>query len=255
MKIKKNFLIIIMVLIAIVFVLGGYIYYKNETMVPVLGYHALLPHDLNTENAELIIDSEEFEAQLKILKKLGYKSLTLDEYYCWQRGKCKKPHRAVLITFDDGYQNNYDYAFPLLKKYNMNAVVFVIGENYYGDTKIFMNKEILEKAKKEYPNIEFASHTYNHHSIDAKEYDEVIEDVQNMKKVIDTDYLAYPHGQYTEEYKKALKDSGYKMAFTFGSKAGHRKSSLSDDPFEIPRLNISNGYPNWKFIMRLLLPM
>lgn len=249
--------IIIIILIVLVIVLGvvGYIYYKNDRMVAILGYHGILPSDKNEGHPELIIDSELFEEQLKILKKLGYKSMSLDEYYCWHEGKCKKPHRSVLITFDDGYYNNYEYAFPLLKKYGMNAVVFIVGVYSEKDNNGFINKSDIIKAKEEYPNIEFASHTYNHHEKDANEYDEVIEDTKNMSKLIDTKYFAYPHGHYTGEYIKALKDSGYKMAFTFGGNVGHRKSSLSDDNYKIPRLNISNGMPSYKFILRLLLPI
>ena len=227
----------------------------NEKMVPILGYHAILPSDKNPNHPELTIDAELFEQQLKQLKKMGYKSLTLDEYYCWQRGECKKPHRAVLITFDDGYMNNYDYAFPLLKQYDMNAVVFYIGKYYEQEKTGFMSKDIINKTKEEYPNIEFASHTFDRHENLATTYEEVDEDSKKMKEVLDTKYFAYPHGDHTDDYVQALKDNGYVMAFTFGPDKEHRKSSTKDDVYKIPRLNISNGMPMWKFVLRLLLPM
>lgn len=248
--IKKIVVVVCISLIAI----ASYVYYKNEQMVPILGYHGILPSNLNSGNNELIINTETFEEQLKTLKKLNYKTLSLDEYYCWKIGKCKKPHRSVLITFDDGYMNNYDYAFPLLKKYNMKAVVFYIGSNYK-NKGAFIDLETMEKSKKEYPNIEFASHTFNKHQIPAKTYAEVNDDIKQNKTIFDSDYFAYPHGYYNSEYIKALKDNGYKMAFTFGPGKEHRRSSYKDNNYTIPRLNINKNIPIWKFIIRILFPI
>ena len=245
----KKIIALFIIIISVGFI---YIYYHNENTVPILGYHAILPRKEN-KSGELTIDAEKFEKQLKMLKKFHYNTLTLDEYYCWQQNKCKKPHRAVLITFDDGYQNNYDYAFTLLKKYNMNAVVFYIGSR--SGSPEFINRKDFGKIKKDYPNIELASHTFNLHEKFGKEYDEVLNDCNKMKQVMDTKYIAYPHGDWTKEYIKALKDSGYKMAFTFGPGKEHRKSTRKDDPYKIPRLNISKEMPDWKFIARLVSPI
>ncbi len=257
MKSKTKKIIIVILILAFLVLLVGLsiLYYLNEQSVAILGYHAILPSKLNEKGTELTIDAEKFEEQLKYLKNHNYKTLTLDEYYCWKNKKCKKPHNSVLITFDDGYQNNYEYAFPLLKEYNMNAVVFYIGNNAYTDGNGFMNLETIEKSKVEYPNVEFASHTYSRHQNDAKEYDEVVEDINKMKEILDTKYFAYPHGNYTDDYIKALKDNGYIMAFTFGPGKEHRKSTINDDNYKIPRLNISKSMPMWKFILRLLLTM
>ena len=105
----------------------------------------------------------EFEEQLKYLKKHNYTTLSLDEFYAYYKGKQKIPRKSVLITMDDGYQSNYDLAFPLLKKYNMKATVFYIGSNVTGENKNYMNQETLSKIKTEYPNIDIASHSYALH--------------------------------------------------------------------------------------------
>ena len=78
--------------------------------------------------------------QLKYLKKHHYKTLSLDEFYNYYKGKKKIPRKSGLITMDDGYQSNYDLAFPLLKKYGMKATVFYIGSNETGENKNYMNK-------------------------------------------------------------------------------------------------------------------
>ena len=79
--------------------------------------------------------------------------------------------------------------------------------------------------------------------------------MQKMKTLIDSPYFAYPHGDYSDEYIRALKDNDYKMAFTFGPKREHRKADIKDDNYTVPRLNIGKDMSNLKFILRLILPM
>ena len=110
-KLKRILSIALGVFVLITLISVGYIYYKNEKQVAILGYHGVLPQKINTSDSKLIVNQEDFEKQLKYLKKHGYRSMTLDEFNCWKNKKCKKAHRSVLITFDDGYMDNYLYAF------------------------------------------------------------------------------------------------------------------------------------------------
>lgn len=252
---KKIILIVLGIILAIAISVVVVIAVLDSHKIAILGYHSVMPREINTSGDMLVVDREKFEDELKMLKKLGYKTMTLDEYYCWKTGKCKKKQKSVLITFDDGYKNNYEYAYDLLKKYDMNAVVFCVGAYVLANDEIHMNMEDLNKVREEYPNIEIASHSYDMHFHSDKTYDEVVEDAKKMAEVIQTEYYAYPFGDYTDEYISALKDEGYKMAFTFGPKREHRKSDLKDDDYLVPRLNISNDMPMYKFILRLILPM
>ena len=253
--IKKFILILLFIMLFIILLIGTIIYVKNDSKIAILGYHGVLPKELNNSGSGLVVNQEDFEEQLKYLKKHGYESLSLDEFNCWKKKNCKKSHKSILITFDDGYMDNYLYAFELLKKYDMKAVVFYVGKNIDSKEGYYMNKEILEKVKKEYPNIEIASHTYNLHEQIGKTYDVVSEDIKLMKNVIDSSYFAYPHGDVTDEYISALKDNDYKLAFTFGPGREHRKADIKDNDYKIPRLNISKDMPMYKFILRLTLPM
>lgn len=226
--------------------------YKDQK-VAVLGYHSF---SKDKENNMFIMPINEFEEQLKYLKKHHYKTLSLDEFYDYYKGKKKIPRKSVLITMDDGYQSNYDLAFPLLKKYGMKATVFYIGSNETGENKNYMNKETLDLIKKNYPNIEIASHSYELHydkSIE-KGMDYLTADFDKMGDVVNTKYFAYPYGHYNEDIIKVLKTKKYKMAFGFGPGKEHRKASRSDNIYKVPRLNITNGMPLWKFSLRLILP-
>lgn len=252
---KKKIIIIILIIILMSTVSILIIDIKNKNKIAVLGYHGILPAEINISGDDLIVDREKFEKELKFLKILNYKTMTLDEFYCWKNGECEKEKKSVLITFDDGYMNNYKYAFDLLKKYNMNAVVFCVGYYVEGDGIVYMNKDTIEEIKKKYPNIEIASHSYNLHYHSEKTYEIVNEDAKKMANIIETNYYAYPFGDMTDEYINALKDNNYKLAFTFGPSKEHRKADIKDDNYLIPRLNISNDMPIIKFILRVFLPM
>ena len=119
-----------------------------------------------------------------------------------------------------------------------------------------MDLKMIKEAKRKYPNIEFASHTYDlHHENDyLLSYEEINNDFKKMNNVIDTKYFAYPYGHVSHNIEKALKDNNYKLAFTFGQGKNHRKVKLGDDKYHLPRLFISSDMPFWKFILRLVIP-
>ncbi len=259
----KKIIISIILTVFVLGIVGILILYKDQK-VAVLGYHGFALGKENQEGNEMLMDVEKFEEQLKYLKDNGYKTLTLEEFYEWKNNGYKIPRKSVLITMDDGYLSNYYYAFPLLKKYDMNATVFLVGsyiskesKEWRGNNGDMMSFEQIEKSKTEYPNIEFASHSYNLHSkgaVSKKSYEELDKDVKKFKELYDTQFLAYPFGDYNDELIEVLKNNDYKMAFTFGPDKEHRKASKKDDNYKIPRLNISGSMSMNKFKLRLLIP-
>ena len=265
---KKKVTIILIIICILFALISSIIYIRNKGKIPVLCYHNLATTEekANFESEkDWTIDIQNFEEQLKYFKKHNYKTLTMEEFYNWKQGKIKLPRKSVLITFDDGFLSNYHYAFPLLKKYNMNATVFLIGEyvqsstqiDWDGNIKTYMPLDLVEKSKEEYPNIDFCSHTYGlhyHNSINEVSKEQMKEDFSLFKNnITDTKFIAYPFGQYNENLIDAWKDSSGLLAFTYGpTKKDYRKASKKDDNFEIPRLNVSHGMKTWKLGLRLL---
>ncbi len=245
----------IVLIFAFILLMGVSIYFLLPNKVAVLGYHGVISE--NNESNDMRIYVKKFEKQMKYLKKMNFKSLTLDEMECYMNNKCKIGKNTVLITFDDGYKNNYELAFPILKKYGFNAVVFLIGNRIENDEGIFFNKEYIEKTKKEYPNIEFASHSYdmhNNHEALNMSYEDYVNDFKKQKKLIDTKYYAYPYGEYNDDMIKVLKENDYNLAFGFGYDGDFKKASNKDNKYVIPRLSINSSMPLWKFKLRMLLP-
>lgn len=239
----------------------------KKQKIPVICYHNIGTHKeidkIEQESKRWIIEKNFFEKQIRLIKKLGYKTLTLKEFEQWKKNEIQLPYMSMLITFDDGFLNVYKYALPILKKYQMNAVIFIEGNTVNNhtipddtdQTHIYMSKEIIDKCKKEYENIEFACHSYGLHtngSVESKSYKELEEDLEKYKEVMgETRYFAYPFGHYTEEMKKVLKDNGYKLAFAFGP---GKKARKEDDDFLVSRIDTSFGMKNWKFVIKMVLP-
>lgn len=264
---QKNILITILLLILILSIITLTYLYKNPK-IPVLCYHNIATQNEKAnypEESDWTITTDNFKEHLDYLKNNNYKTLTMDEFYNWKIGNLNLPYKSVLITFDDGFLSNYEYAFKLLKEYNMNATVFVVGSfidnsttnEWNGNIKTYMTKDILENLKNEYPNIEIYSHSYNLHYQGAinQNKDVLMQDIENFDNFYpNNDILCYPFGQYNDNIEDCLKESNYKMAFRYGpNKKDYKKASRNDNIYEIPRLNVSHGMSVFKFALRLFI--
>ena len=146
-----------------------------------------------------------------------------------------------------------------------NCAIFVVGSfidnsttnEWNGNIKTYMTKDILENLKNEYPNIEIYSHSYNLHYQGAinQNKDVLMQDIENFDNFYpNTDILCYPFGQYNDNIEDCLKESNYKMAFRYGpNKKDYKKASRNDNIYEIPRLNVSHGMSVFKFALRLFM--
>ena len=245
------FKIIIIILLFIIIL--SLIYLFLPTNIAVLGYHDFTD---GTSSNDLQLTATKFDSEMKYLSDHHYQSLKLSDIECYLNHTCKLNRKSVLITMDDGWKNELLVAAPILKKYNLNAVIFYIGSNYDGHNANFMNADDLKTLKEEYPNIEIASHSYDlHHENDyLKSATEIDNDLKTMSSVVDTKYFAYPYGAYNDTYESVLKDNQYSLAFTFGPGKLHRKVKSNDNIYEVPRLNISNSMSLTKFKLRMLWP-
>lgn len=127
--------------IIVILVLVVLILYFNNKGIPIFLYHQV--NDLSSVTPEL------FEEHLKIIKKMGMKTLTISEL-----GNKKNNGKNILITFDDGYYDNYRIVFPLLKKYNMKATIFLntlfIDDIYTEEREIKISKVANYEAVSNY---------------------------------------------------------------------------------------------------------
>lgn len=204
--------------------------------IPVLYYHSV---DENAAN-EVTITPEKLQEQLDYINDNNYVTITMTELYDHIENNKPIPEKSILITFDDGYMNNYTEAFPMLKKLNMTATIFCVGNSL--DGSYYLSKEAI-KEMSDY-GIDIESHTVNHVHLDTMSYDEQLLELKNSKNILEKITgkevlsLAYPFGDYNDNTIKAAKDAGYKMGFT--TKLG--LSDRTDDIYKLDRIYISSSY-------------
>lgn len=139
-----------MLLILIIVLILGLLLFFNKKGVPCIMYH-------NVSN-EKGITPEEFEEQMMLLQK--YKTFKLEEL---DRMGNKFPENTVLVTFDDGYADNYTNAFPLLKKYNIKATIF-LNTAYINNDPFYMNWDQIREMYKS-GLVDFQLHTHSHFTV------------------------------------------------------------------------------------------
>lgn len=204
--------------------------------IPVLYYHSV---DENAAN-EVTITPEKLKEQLNYINNNNYVTVTMTELYDHIENNKPIPEKSILITFDDGYMNNYTEAFPMLKELNMTATIFCVGNSL--DGSYYLSEEAI-KEMSDY-GIDIESHTVNHLHLDTMSYDEQLLELKNSKNILEKITgkevlsLAYPFGDYNDDTIKAAKDAGYKMGFT--TKLG--LSDRADDIYKLDRIYISSSY-------------
>lgn len=136
------------------------IYYSNK--VGVIMYHAIMEEATQSN----IISVEQFKAHMQWLKDEGFVPISIEQYDRFIHGEGEVPDNAVLITFDDGYENFYTYAYPILQQFYYPAVNFIIVSTIDNPALPGMKKLTWEQMRemKEH-NIAFHNHTYDMHNM------------------------------------------------------------------------------------------
>lgn len=226
---SKEFLIFMgVVIIGLMLVAGGHLWQEKqeeETLpvsavtveqdnrtVLVLNYHKIA-----NEHKSLSVTLDDFEQHMKWLQEYGFTCITPGQLYDFVANGADLPEKPVLITFDDGYKDNYTNAFPIMKKYGMKGTIFVV-TGFLGVYDNYLTwdqaKELLEAG------FSIESHTYSHKSMtEASDEDitkELVKSRQTIKEKlgIDSDFMAYPTGTYNLHIAELVKEAGYKGAFT-----------------------------------------
>ena len=196
--------------------------------VPVLLYHKI---DLPTEDVKIrgaFTYPQKFERQILYLKKRNFEFYTASELVKFYLKTGEFPPKAIVITFDDGWKDNYLNAFPIMKKFGVKATIFLVPTCIGQDTdkvtaegegrREHLSKEdILEMSKS---GIEFCSHSMNHKLFNQISEEEIEVEVTESKKFIENltnkecSVFAYPAGFYTEFAKTIIKKAGYNAAFS-----------------------------------------
>ena len=212
--------------------------------VPVLMWHNLAEES----SGDMTISVDTFRAQIEALHEAGFKTVSLQQLYDYVRFGTELPEKPIVLTFDDGYFSNYEYAFPILQEYDMQATIFAIGvsvgKDTYKDTDHAMTPHFGADEAREMVDsglISVQSHTFDMHQwppfedgnaqvretllpfdgeADA-DYEAAVEaDFAESRELLESitgqpvNALAFPEGAYVTLTQDALRSAGAELTFT-----------------------------------------
>lgn len=224
MKIKNLIIIAVLVIIVTIatIVFKEYQYKKRiDVKIPILLYHDFVTTvpDSDPDDFNYINTPESFEENIKVLVENGYTFISMEELNEAINGKIELPEKPILINMDDGYYSNYEYIYPILKKYNAKASIFVVTDKIGKeiDGKRYLGwEQCLEMQNSGL--VEIFSHSKRHVFYDKLPVRAVRDDVTESYKIIEENLgnknlkvFAYPYGAYTKETVWALKVNGIDM--------------------------------------------
>lgn len=198
--------------------------------VPVLMYHAVSDYMWGIN--ELFVSPSSMDEQLAYLVENGYDAIWFEDL-----AHVADYDKPVILTFDDGYDDNYTELLPLLQKYNVKATVFVIG-NAVGMSHKMTEEQIREMAASGLVSIQ--SHGYTHDDMDVMGEETLEFELSETKKVITrmTGRIPYVLCYPTGKYSNLTLEVGARH-YLFGIKMVGGQYNTSDDPFLVSRFYVS----------------
>jgi peptidoglycan/xylan/chitin deacetylase (PgdA/CDA1 family) len=230
----KTFLKFFLGLIAAVILFS--LYLDSQYTVPIMMYHHVQNLDYDEPNW---VSVKNFAYQMAYLHNYHYKILTLSQLVDLTKKKQPLPRHAVVVTFDDGAEDVFQNAFPVLQEYKIPATLFIPSGfiNQPGSLTLDQIKTMMRSGL-----IEVGSHGALHNYLpdlppDRQKY-EVVEGKRLLEEQIGQPVrlFAYPIGGFTDQIKKMVKDAGFEGACT--TNRGHAR--LNQDVYELKRIRFGN---------------
>jgi peptidoglycan/xylan/chitin deacetylase (PgdA/CDA1 family) len=208
--------------------------------VPVLMYHRVC--DLTEREArsplmrDLTVSPKDFEQQIRYLVENGFTFLLAREVEQAVREQRALPEKAVAITLDDGYKDNFEHAFPILRRYNVPATIFLVTNTV--DTAGHLSWDDVLIMHKE--QVGYGSHTVSHPDLTTLPLPQLDAELVESKRILEDRLferitaVAYPAGQYNRLVAERTKAAGYLA----GWKKGGGPVQPHAEPFLLPRLRV-----------------
>jgi peptidoglycan/xylan/chitin deacetylase (PgdA/CDA1 family) len=222
------------------------------------GVIVLTYHRLNDKlpKGQLVVHPKDFASQMMFLNfyRKQFEVISVAEMVEWLKGTRQSSRTKIVITFDDGYRDNYIHAYPVLKKYKFPATVFLttdyIGTEYKKDRykdvpwkRDYLNWDEVKEMMDE--GIGFGAHTATHPHLAQIRVDEAEREIKKSYESVKTPYFCYPHGDYNEKVKEIVKKMGFSCAFTVKPGINYKGQDL----FEIKRIDVvgEDNFASFKY--------
>jgi peptidoglycan/xylan/chitin deacetylase (PgdA/CDA1 family) len=185
--------------------------------VPIFVYHHITETPGPSTKYKYQITSDLFERQMIFLFQKGFRCLSLSEVVAnWQEGK-PQPKHSFVLTFDDGYIDNFENASPILKKFGFTATIFVVVKPVEDSISGYLSWQKMRELD-QHP-FSFGSHTLTHPSLPKLDNHTIERELGESKKIIEdrlgkaVEMFAYPYGESNERIRDLASQAGYRAAF------------------------------------------
>ena len=186
--------------------------------IPILMYHSVAEvsergKKIRGTNPAYCLSVKQFREQMECLSQNGYKTLHLDELLDI---KARVPQKSLVITFDDGWADNYTNVLPILKEYGLRATIFVIS-GFVGKVKYLDWHQLREMSE---AGLSIQSHTVSHKPLTGLKDDQLMHELTASKKTIEdhlgkrVNFLSLPHGVFNDKVLKIAQKAGYQAVCT-----------------------------------------
>lgn len=217
---------------------------NNTAGIPILMYHFFYDASIGQTGDGNFTEIASFDQQVKYLKDNKYYFPTWIEMNDYLDGKLNLPEKSVIITDDDGSGTFFSLAYPILVKYQVPATSFII-TSWTNPSTMSIDRNLIS----------FQSHSHAMHDSGCSEghggkfmcidYQSGVDDLTTSKQITGaSDVFCYPFGDYNDNAKQMLRDTGYKMAVT----VEYGKAKIGMDKLELPRIRINSGISLDQFI-------
>ena len=162
------------------------------------------------------VPPEEFAAQMDYLQQQGYTTITMLEFIKASRGKFEMPAKPIILTFDDGYEDNYTIMLPILEAHGMKATMYMVTNNI--GLPDYLSWEQLKEMQDR--GVEIGSHTANHQPLAGMTKAEQNEELKLSKLILEWNGIhtvfsfSYPNGSYDADLPEMLRQNNYLSAVT-----------------------------------------
>lgn len=250
----------------------------ESVFLPIIMYHHITESESKAGKYTVLTD--EFESDLEYIRTHGYNTVTVADLIAFTDGKADLPEKPIMITFDDGFESFYTLAYPLLKEYNMKAVVSVIGsvtEKYSQTEDHNINysnlnwKQIKELHESGY--VEIQNHSYDMHksygksrkgisrlkSESQQEYAEILSaDLSRLQTLITEicgftpTAIAYPYGTYSKSTLDIVKECGFRCSLVCEERVNKITAGKSDSLYNLGRYNRESGITTEEYFKKFI---
>jgi peptidoglycan/xylan/chitin deacetylase (PgdA/CDA1 family) len=211
--------------------------------VPILMYHyiSVPPADADQYRLDLSVTPWDLDAQLGWLAANGYHSITLHDLLYHLTLGWPLPEKPVIITFDDGYRDAYENAFPILKKYGLIGTFFIITDRItFGEAAYMTWEQVIEMHN---AGMDIQSHTRTHPDLRGVSEEELLWQLLGSREALEARlgkqvrFFCYPAGRYDDNAIRAVQQYGYWAAVTTEYGATHTQGNL----FTLKRVRIRSA--------------